>query len=186
MIRARRRLCRVFPGARWIVRRQILIEDAFDAAEIYEHGFVTTTWFGAVSARYGELTSIFSFCRQGQRRAQRPRSLRYTVRRKGALIREALGHDDKMAQPLGHACESLAGAWMKTLDRQKEAVWIMNGASPPLRIRKDGVVFQGKSGADEFIPLNEVRLKSRCAATVDICRGDAKRLVSIPPPRTTS
>jgi hypothetical protein len=48
---------------------------------------------------------------------------------------------------------------MKTLDCQKELVWIMNGASPLLLIRKDGVIFQGKSGAEEFISLNEVQLK---------------------------
>jgi hypothetical protein len=79
-----------------------------------------------------------------------------------------------MGQLLNHSCESLATTWMKTLDRQKEVTWIMEKTSPLLRIRKDGIIFQGKSRAEEFIPLNEVQLKSKYPGTVDICRGGAK------------
>jgi hypothetical protein len=143
-------------------------------SELYEQGFVTTSCFGSVTARYGDLKSIS----------------RFAVRRNGVLnthihfvaqsgerttmSKESIGQDDKMAQLLGHACESLASTWTKTLDRQKEVVWIAKGTSPILRVRKDGVVFQGKIGTDEFIPLNQLQLKSGHLATVDICRGDAK------------
>jgi hypothetical protein len=143
-------------------------------SEIYEEGFVTTSWFGSVTARYADLKSI-------SRSAVRINGVLNTnvhfvaeSGEKATLSREALGHDDKMSQVLDHACEGLANKWMKTLDRQKEVVWIVNKTSPLLRIRKDGIVFQGKSGADEFIPLNEVQMKSKYPATVDICRGDAK------------
>jgi hypothetical protein len=130
--------------------------------------------FSSVTARYGELKSIS----------------RFAVRRNGVLnthihfvtqsgerttmSKESIGQDDKMEQLLGHACESLASTWMKTLDRQKEVAWIAKGTSPILRVRKDGVIFQGKIGTDEFIPLNHLQLKSRPFATVDICRGDTK------------
>jgi hypothetical protein len=90
------------------------------------------------------------------------------------MIKESIRRQDDMAQLMGHACESLACTWMKTLDRQKEVVWIVKGTRPILRVRKDGVVFQGENGADEFIPLNELQLKSGYAATVEICRGAAK------------
>ena len=58
-------------------------------------------------------------------------------------------------------------------------MWLVKETVPYLRIRKDGVVYQGKNaqgmtGADEFISLNELQLKSGLLATVDICRGDTK------------
>jgi hypothetical protein len=153
---------------------KVLLKMATMRSELYEQGFVTRSWFGSATARYSELKAIS----------------RFAVRRNGVLnthihfatqsgervtmIREALGRDDKMAQLLGQACESLAGTWMKTLDRQKEVVWIVKGTSPVLRVRKDGVVFQAENGADEFIPLNELQLKSGYAGAVEICRGAAK------------
>jgi hypothetical protein len=143
-------------------------------SEIYEQGFVTNSWFESVTARYKELQSISRFAVRANGVLNTHVHFVTQSGEEATLIREALGHDDKMAQLLAHACESLASTWMKTLNCQKEVVWIMNGASPLLPIRKDGVIFQGKSGAEEFISLNEVQLKSRYAATVDICRGDAK------------
>jgi hypothetical protein len=147
-------------------------------SEIYEQGFITKSWFGSVTARYADLKGIS----------------RYAVRVNGVLntsvyfltqsgekvtmTRESI-RNDKMTQLLYCACESLATTWMKTLDRQKEVVWLVKGTVPYLRIRKDGVVYQGKNaqgmtGADEFISLNELQLKSGPLATVDICRGDTK------------
>lgn len=147
-------------------------------SEIYEQGFITKSWFGSVTARYADLKGIS----------------RYAVRVNGVLntsvyfltqsgekvtmTRESI-RNDKMTQLLDYACESLATTWMKTLDRQKEVVWLVKETVPYLRIRKDGVVYQGKNaqgmtGADEFISLNELQLKSGPLATVDICRGDTK------------
>ena len=147
-------------------------------SEIYEQGFITKSWFGSVTARYADLKGIS----------------RYAVRVNGVLntsvyfltqsgekvtmTRESI-RNDKMTQLLDYACESLATTWMKTLNRQKEVVWLVKETVPYLRIRKDGVVYQGKNaqgmtGADEFISLNELQLKSGPLATVDICRGDTK------------
>jgi hypothetical protein len=148
-------------------------------SEIYEQGFITKSWFGSVTARYSDLKAI-------SRSAVRVNGVLNTnvsfATQSGegvTMTRESMGRTDKMAQLLDYACKSLASTWMKTLDRQKEMVWIAKGTSPILRIRKDGVVFQGKNGqgtigADEFIQLNELQLISGFLATVDICRGDAK------------
>jgi hypothetical protein len=143
-------------------------------SELYEQGFATTSCFGSVTVRYGDLKSISRFA---VRRNGVLNTHIYFVTPSGervAMIKESIRQDDKMAQLLGRACESLASTWMKTLDRQKEVVWIVKGTSPILRVRKDGVVFLGKSGADEFIPLNQLQLKSGPLTSVDICRGDTK------------
>jgi hypothetical protein len=143
-------------------------------SEIYEQGFVTTSWFGSVTASYADLKSISRFAVRVNGVLNTHVHFLTQSGEKAILSREALGQDSKMAQLLNHSCESLANTWMKTLDRQNEVAWIIKGTSPLVRIRKDGIVFQGKTGADEFIPLNELQLKSKYAATVDICRGDAK------------
>jgi hypothetical protein len=153
---------------------KFLLKLATMRSELYEQGFVTTSCFGSVTARYGDLKSIsrFAVLRNGVLNTHI-----YFVTQSGervAMIKESILQDDKMAQLLGNACESLASTWMKILDRQKEVLWIAEGTSPILRVRKDGVVFQGKSGADEFIPLNQLQMKSGYAAAVEICRGDTK------------
>jgi hypothetical protein len=143
-------------------------------SELYEQGFVKTSCFGSVTGRYGDLKSI-------SRGAVRTNGVLVTnihfVNQSGeraTISKDSMGKDDKMSQLLGHACESLASTWMKTLDRQKEVVWMVKGTSPILRIRRDGVVFQGKMGADEFVPLNQLQLKSGHAMAVEICRGTEK------------
>jgi hypothetical protein len=145
-------------------------------SELYEQGFIAKSCFDSVSGRYSDLKAISRFA---VRRRGVLNTHIYLVTQSGeraTIIRESLGNDDKMWQLMDYACKSLAGTWMKTLDRQKEVVWIVKGTTPILRIRKDGIVFQGRNGADEFIALNELQLKVGFLATVDICRGDTKVL----------
>lgn len=155
---------------------KVLLKMATTRSELYEQGFVTTSWFSTGTARYSDLKAISRFA---VRRRGVLNTHIYLVTQSGeraTIIRESLGNDDKMWQLMDYACKSLAGTWMKTLDRQKEVVWIVKGTIPILRIRKDGIVFQGRNGADEFIALNELQLKVGFLATVDICRGDTKVL----------
>jgi hypothetical protein len=147
---------------------------ATQKSEIYEQGFVTSNCFGSVRARYADLKGI-------SRSAMRVNGVLNTnvyfsthSGEKATLSREALRNDEKMTLLLDQACGALAGTWMKTLERQKEVVWIENGAEPLLRIRKDGLIFRGKTGTEEFIALNEVQLKGKYPSTVDICRGETK------------
>jgi hypothetical protein len=141
-------------------------------SELYEQGFVKASCFGSVTGRYGDLKSI-------SRGAVRTNGVLVTnihfvtqSGEKATISKESVGKDDQMSQLLGHACAALATTWMKTLDRQKEVVWMVKGTSPILRIRKDGIVYQGKMGTDEFIPMNELRLRSGHAMAVELCRGD--------------
>ena len=146
-------------------------------SELYEQGFISRNCFGSVSARYADLKAIsrFSVRRNGVLNTQI-----HLVTQSGeraTIAGESLGADDKMWKLMDYACKSLAATWMKTLDRQKEVVWIVKGTTPILRIRKDGVVYQAKNGAEEFIPLNELKLKAGVFPTaIDICRGETKVL----------
>jgi hypothetical protein len=143
-------------------------------SELYEQGFITKNCFGSVTARYADLKSISRFA---VRRSGVLNTHIYFVTQSGemaTIIDETIRQDNKMTQLLDQACESLASTWMKNLDRQNEVVWTMKGKNPNLRIRKDGVIYQGKNGADEFIPLNELQLKPGFAGAIEICRGDVK------------
>jgi hypothetical protein len=143
-------------------------------SEIYEQGFVTKDCFGSVSARYADLKGISRYAVRVNGVLNTNVYFSTQSGEKAILTREALRNDDKMEQLIGHACEALAGTWMKTLERQKEVAWIMDGTNPILRIRKDGIIFQGKTGTEEFIALNELQLKAKYPGTVDVCRGATK------------
>ncbi len=143
-------------------------------SELYEKGFINASCFGSVSARYADLQSI---SRYGVRVNGVLNTHVYFVTKSGervVIARESIRQDDKMIQLVSHACGSLASAWMNTLEHQNEVVWIADKTGPILRLRKDGVVFKGKMGADEFIPLNDLQLKPGPLTLVDVCRGDAK------------
>jgi hypothetical protein len=68
----------------------------------------------------------------------------------------------------------MATSWMKALERQKEVTWITKDSKPFLRIRKDGVILQGKTGVDEFISLNQLQLKAGFAMTIEIWNDNRK------------
>ena len=146
-------------------------------SELYEQGFIAKSCFGSVSGRYSDLKAISRLVIRRNGVLNTQIQLVTQSGERATISRESLGKDDKMWQLMDYACKSLAGTWMKTLDRQKEVVWIAKGTTPLLRIRKDGIVFQGENGADEFIALNELQLKAGFFATeVEVCRGDTKVL----------
>jgi hypothetical protein len=142
--------------------------------ELYEQGFVSKSAFGSASGRYEELKSI-------SRSAVRTNGVLMTqiflVKQSGEKVMvttEALRKHDKPAQLLQHACGALATNWMKVLERQKEVPWMIKDSKPFLRIRKDGVLLQGKTGVDEFIPLKQLHLKSGFAMMIEVWNDNRK------------
>jgi hypothetical protein len=130
--------------------------------------FITKSWFGSVTARYSDLRAI-------SRSAVRANGVLNTnvsfATQSGegvTMTRESIGRTDKIAQLLDYSCESLARTWMKSLDHQKEVVWIAKGSSSILRIRKDGVVFQGNHAGDNNVKMhNTLRLIARSIGHVE-------------------
>jgi hypothetical protein len=150
---------------------------ATQRAELYELGFVSRNIFGGVSARFADLKSI---ARGAVSRNGVVQSNIYFRTKSGETVtitREVfLKGDDKMQVLLDHACSALAQAWAKTLERQTEVVWLMKGSSPLLKIRKEGVLVEGKSGSDALIPLNQFRVQPLFGLEVQILNGDEKVL----------
>jgi hypothetical protein len=143
-------------------------------SELYEQGFITKHCFGSVTARYADLKSISRFATRRNGVLNIHIHLHTQSGEVASIMDESIRQNNKMLQLLDHACKSLASTWMKTLDSQKEVVWIVKGTSPVVRLRKDGLVFQRENGAEEFISLNELQLKPGYATAVEICRGDVK------------
>jgi hypothetical protein len=148
-------------------------------SEIYEQGFITKSWFGSVTARYADLKGISRYAVRVNGVLNTSVYLATQSGEKAVITRESVRNHDKMTQLLDHACRALASTWLKTLERQKDVVWLVKGTTPTLRIRKDGVVYtgtnaQGLTGAEDFISLSDLQLKSGPLATVEICRGDTK------------
>jgi hypothetical protein len=158
-----------------LVGGKFFLKLATTRSEIYEQGFITKSWFGSVTGRYSDLKAVSRHAVRVNGVLNTTVSLAMKSGGGVTMTRESIGRTDKdkMVLLLDYACQSLASSWMKTLERQQEVLWLVNGTNP-VRIRKDGILFQGKNGADEFIPLNELQLKSGFLATVDICRGDMK------------
>lgn len=149
---------------------------ATQRAEIYEHGFVSKSIYGSVSGSYSDLKSIY----------------RMAVRRNGVLTtniflttnagqklgisnEKFLKGDDKMELLLDRSSGDLAETWAKTLDKGTEVVWLKDGDSPLLKIRKDGVLVEPKNGLPTFIPLGQFQIKNATfPGSVEILNHDQK------------
>lgn len=56
-------------------------------------------------------------------------------------------------------------------------MWLKKGDSPRLKIRKEGVMVEGKTGSDALIPLSQLHVQPRVVGLdVDISNGDRKVL----------
>jgi hypothetical protein len=152
------------------------LKTATQRSELYEQGFVSKSIFGSQSGRYADLKSIT----RGAVRTNGVVTTRvHLVAQSGERLivsREALGNGDKESQLLmDRACRSLSETWVKTLERNKEVVWLTKGSSPLLKIRKEGVLVEGASGTDGLIPLSQMRTQPRQTGLgVDILNGDRK------------
>jgi hypothetical protein len=152
------------------------LKTATQRAELYEQGFVSKSMFESQSGRYADLESII----RGAIRTNGVVTTRiHLVARSGAQLMissEALGKGDKDSKLLmDHACRSLAETWAKNLERNTEVIWLKKGASPLLKIRKEGVLVEGATGADGLIPLSQMRVEPRqVGLSVDILNGDRK------------
>lgn len=148
---------------------------ATQRAELYEQGFASKNIFGQISARYADLKSITrgAVSRNG---VLQTHILFTTQRGETATItnEKFLKGDGKMELLLDRSCAALAETWAKTLDRQTEVVWLVRGTSPLLKIRKDGIMIEGKSGADGFIPLGQFAAKQAYGLDVNLLNGDKK------------
>lgn len=148
---------------------------ATQRAELYDQGFTLKNCFGQVTARYADLKSITrgAVSRNG---VLQTNILFTTQSGETATItnEKLLKGDDKMELLLDRSCAALAETWAKALDRQTEVVWLVRGSSPLLKIRKDGVMIEGKSGADGFIPLSQFMAKQAYGLDVQLLNGDKK------------
>jgi hypothetical protein len=152
------------------------LKTATQRSELYEQGFVSKSIFGSQSGRYADLKSIT----RGAVRTNGVVTTRvHLVAQSGERLvvsSEALGKSDKESQLLMDcACRSLAEIWAKTLERDTEVVWLRKGSSPILKIRKEGVLVEGATGADGLIALSQTRMQPRQSGlSVDILNGDRK------------
>ena len=152
------------------------LKTATQRSELYELGYISKSIFGSQSGRYADLESIT----RGAVRTNGVVTTRvHLVAQSGERLivgREALGKGDTDSQLLmDHACGSLAETWAKNLERNTEVIWLQKGSSPLLKIRKEGVLVEGATGADGLIPLSQMRLQPRqVGLSVDILNGDRK------------
>ena len=152
------------------------LKTATQRSELYEQGFISKGIFGSQSGRYADLKSIT----RGAVRTNGVVTTRvHLVAQSGERLivsREALGKGDQESQLLmDRACRGLAETWAKNLERNMEVVWLTKGSSPFLKIRKEGVLVEGASGADGLIPLGQMRMQPRQVGLgVDVLNGDRK------------
>lgn len=154
---------------------KVCLKTATQRSELYEQGYVSKSVFGAQSGRYADLKSIL---RVSIRRSAVVTTNIYLVPQSGGRLnisREALGDGDKESQLLlDCACRCMAENWAKALDRNAEVVWLMKGSKPLLKIRKEGVLVEGVTGADGLIPLSRMRVQPRHLGGVDVLNGDRR------------
>jgi|SRR5882724_4600311 len=154
---------------------KFFLKMATQRTEFYEQGFVSNNIFGSVRGRYADLKSIV-------RGAVRVNGVLTTnihfVTNSGEKLsisnEKFLKGDDKMQLLVEQASIAMAEVWAKNLERQTEVVWLTNGSSPLLKIRKDGVLVEGKAGSEGFISLNQFQVKSLYGLDVQILNGDQK------------
>jgi hypothetical protein len=149
---------------------------ATQRSEIYEQGFASKSIFGSQAGRYADLKSII----RGAVRTNGVVTTRVQLvdqsGKRLTVSREALGQGDKESQLLlDRACTCMAESWAKKMERCTEVVWLTKGSSPLLKIRKDGVLVEGATGADGFVPLSQMRVQPKqVGLAVDILNGDRK------------
>jgi hypothetical protein len=155
---------------------KFFLKMATQRTELYEQGFFSKNIFGGVRGRYADLRSI-------TRSAVRVNGVLnthifFTTNSGEKLIisNEKLSrNDDKMQLLLELASTAIAETWMKTMERQTEVVWLTDGSTPLLKIRKEGVLVEGKGSAG-FISLNQFNVKQAHGLAVELRNGDQKIL----------
>lgn len=146
---------------------------ATQRTELYEQGFISKNIFGSVRGRYADLKSIV-------RGAVRTNGVLQTnihfVTNSGEKLtlsnEKFLQGDDKMELLLEHSSAAMAEVWAKNLECQMEVVWLTKGSSPLLKIRKEGVLVEGKTGAEGLIALRQFQIKPLYGLQVQILNGD--------------
>jgi hypothetical protein len=156
---------------------KVCLKIASQRTEVYEQGFVMKNLFEQVSGRYADQKSLVraAFVRNGVMTTQ---VIFITPSGKRVLVSDETlrRNDKKMDQLMDLACNAIAEKWAKTLEHQSDVVWIENGTAPLIKIRKDGLVVSEKTGAESFLPLNQVRYKQAFGLKLDILNGDRKVL----------
>jgi hypothetical protein len=151
------------------------LQIATQKTELYEQGFVAKNIYGSVTGRYTDLKTIV-------RGAVRYNGVLNTnihfVTNSGGKVmvsnEKFLKGDDKMDLLLTRSSGALAEVWAKTLESQGEVVWLMNGANPLLKIRKEGILVEGKPGSEGFIPLGQLQFKPAFGMQVQLLKGTEK------------
>lgn len=155
---------------------KFFLKMATQRTELYEQGFVSKNIFGGARGRYADLKSI-------SRSAVTVNGVLntdifFTTNAGEKVIvhnEKLLKGDDKMQLLLEHAVTAMAETWMKKLERETEVVWLTNGANP-VKIRKDGVLVEGKTGPEGFISLGQFNTKPVYGLEVQILNGEQKVL----------
>ena len=148
---------------------------ATQRTELYEQGFVSNSIFGGLSARYADLKSILRGATLTNGVLQT--NIIFTTQQGKTVTisnQKFLKGDDKMQMLLDCSCNALAETWAKTLGRKTEVVWLQRGSSALLKIRKEGVLVEGKPGAEALIPLNQFNIKDGYGLDAQIRSGDKK------------
>ncbi|HEY1461922.1 MAG TPA: hypothetical protein VGF44_00725 [Terriglobales bacterium] len=143
--------------------------------EIYEQGFISKNMFGSVSGRYTDLKSIV--CGAVTYNGVLNTSIHLVTNSGGKVTvsnEKFLKNDDKMDLLLQCASGALAEVWAKKLESQTEVVWLMNGSTPQVKIRKEGLCVDGKAGMEIFIPFGEIQFKPGFALQIQLLNGAGK------------
>ena len=154
---------------------KVCLKMATQRTEIYEQGFISKDIFGGSRGRYAELKAI-------SRDAIRTNGVLQThihfVTNSGEKLtisnEKLLRGDDKMQLLLKLSTAAVAEGWAKTLEKQTEVVWLTQDSSPLLKIRKEGIIVEGKAGSETLIPLGQFQTKPLHALQMQILNGDQK------------
>ncbi len=152
---------------------KFFLKIATQRVELYEQGYVSKNIFGGVRGRYADLKALTRSAVTRNGVLNTDIFLTTNAGEKVIIHNEKfLKGDDKMQLLLERAGTAMAETWMKTLERQTEVVWLTNGASPLLKIRKDGVLVEGKSGSDGFISIGQFNTKQLYGLDMQILNGN--------------
>jgi hypothetical protein len=156
---------------------KFFLKMATQRVELYEQGYVSKNIFNGVSGRYADLKSI-------TRSAVRVNGVLntdifFTTNAGEKVIvhnEKFLKGDDKMELLMERVSRAMAETWAKNLERQTVVVWVVDGAKPLLKIRKDGVLVTDKSGAEIYVPFTQFQMKATHGLGVEILNANQKVL----------
>ncbi|HSS97638.1 MAG TPA: hypothetical protein VLK33_11440 [Terriglobales bacterium] len=156
---------------------KFFLKMATQRTELYEQGFRSKNIFNGISGRYADLKSITRSAVRVNGVLNTDIFLTTNAGEKVIVHNEKFRKgDDKMELLMEQASGAMAETWAKNLERQTDVVWLMDGAKPLLKIRKDGVLVTDKSGTEIYVPFTQFQIKATHGLGVEILNANQKVL----------